>query len=291
MFKRWSLSARLVSTVAITVTIALALFAGLTAFRLHEGALQQKQAVAQLAGERFDAQLQLEVQLASSFLDRISNDVDVAVAGLAERSEAQGVVKRGNIVAIDLLMQKVVRTGPLDAVLVLDTDLHALGSQQPGLDLLAANKFLEGSAAAKNLRELLTNQESNRARSYLAYEPTDAAFAKAMGLKFEPDALLLMSAYPVFDDFGDVMALLLGLRTVTGEEKVLKQFSRTWELTIQVLDGERPIVELSGHTAISEVRDLLSRCAPFANRWQLCVYYRGMGESDADAAGAFASPW
>ncbi len=271
MVKRWSLSARLVTTVALTVAIALLLFAGLTAFRLQDGAERQREAVAQLARERFDAQLELEVQLAHSFLDRMSNDVAVAVAGLAERSETRDAVQRGNIVAIDLLMKRVARSGPLDGILVLDTQLNALGSQQPGLDLLAVNRVIAESTLAAKLRALLIVDDPGTAPSYDGHQLVEAGFVQALGLTFEADALLLVSARPVLDDFGDVVALLIGTKIVSGEEAVLKQFARTWELAIQVFDAENPIMALGGAAIVTGTRDLISKCALFANKWQLCV--------------------
>ncbi|MFD0916422.1 HAMP domain-containing protein [Pseudahrensia aquimaris] len=265
-----SLSSRLVWTVTLTVAVALAVFVSLTAWRLNQATRAQARSIEHRMQAKFSQQLELEGKLAVSFLQRAENDVHASVSALAGRNETRELIERGNIVAIDMTIAKAAASYHLDSVVVFDRALKAVGSHQPGLNLLTVNEIFASSPLAEKARGLLDQVNRDKPVFLRKYFPVDAVYGAGIGMKGE--GLAAVSIHPVFDEFGDVLALVVGHRLLSGDDLLIDRFTSSRNLGIEVLDDNATLMQAGLSTQSASTLPLISYCAPFEEVWKICVH-------------------
>ncbi|MEM9733078.1 MAG: HAMP domain-containing protein [Pseudomonadota bacterium] len=284
--KYWGLSGRLALMVLAAVGITLVIFFVLTVWRLESGAIRHGKAVEELAWQRIDAQMRLQHRLVEAELAQIKQTAARQMRQLAGLQETGRVIARGNVVAIDLMAQSIAQGAQMDGVLVLDAQLNALGSHQPGLPLVKANRAFSEAGFAPLARGLIDANDRDKPRSYTDYAALGPAVLARLG---SPDAarqMVLLSLHVVFDDFGDPIALLAGHRLMNRPWPAMERFAREEHLRLTVQDEGDVLVDIApdkaikladasqiinGRMGMNREGDTLFRCSPFGQAWQLCI--------------------
>ncbi|MEE9313244.1 MAG: methyl-accepting chemotaxis protein [Rhizobiaceae bacterium] len=283
---RWSLTTRLVFMAVVAVALSLGLFAMLTVVRLEQGAWVQEQAVSRLARDRIGEQMRLQVRLITEELQQVSVQTEGVVRALATREDTHKVLARGNIVAIDRLLKTAVASSTLDGLLALDTHLNALGSHKPGLLLVNANRVFTNSNYAALTRGLILGNDRRKPVVHTQFSTGKNMDLLAFGLAVKADKLVVVSIHPVFDDFGDVAAVLVAHRIVKSSDAALTRFVNNESLGMRILNGAHVLlsagiknerVEMPPHSIISEMDvtkngSNLFQCELFNSSWRVCIY-------------------
>lgn len=286
--KNWGLSGRLALMVLAAVGITLAGFFLLTVLRLEAGAVRQGEAVQELAWQRMDAQMRLQHRLVAGDLEQIKQTADRQMRQLAGLETAGQTLARGNVVAIDAIMQQMAQSAQMDGVLALDTNLNAVGSHRPGLPLVLANRAFSEAGFAPLARGFLVANERDNPRSYTDYATLESDVLTRLGTDATSRQLVLLSMQVVFDDFGDPIALLVAHRMMNRSLPALERFAREEHLRVTVQDGAAVLVDIApdkdikladtetgdsanGSMGMNGAGDTLFRCSAFGKAWRLCI--------------------
>ncbi len=286
IYHRWNLTRRLVVLVVVIVALSLGLFALLTALRLAQGARVQELAVAELAKERTNKQLRLQAQLFAGELRQIKTQTKNSMSTLAYHQDTHRILARGNIVAIDRLLRVVVETSQMDGVLAFDRHLNALGSHRPGLVLAKVNRVFSTSKLAVIGRGIILGNDRRNPFSHTGFQAENQEFLKTMGINAKSDQMVIADIHPVFDDFGDVTAVLLGYRMVRASEVAFERLMEGNSLGVQILNGSQVLMEMGNifeenlagipvHAArngITSDGSYLFQCQGFNIKWRLCIF-------------------
>lgn len=288
----FSLTARLTGLVLIVVACALSLFVVFSTIRLEQSAQAQRDAVNGLVWERVATQMRLQSQLVKALFDQKQQETRTAVSALAQRRETADVLQRGNIVAIDMLLKNETESSVLSGAVAFDASLNALGSHKPGLSLLDANTALARSSLAAIARGIIGGSDRRLPQQHTRYFAKDSNYVEAMGL--DGEGLLIVSLHPVFDDFGDVIALIVGHRIIPASDNAaatdngmtFSRLARTEKLGIHVFDGaDNALFHIGGGhsggmqsnrgaygnlTQTDDQRDLFI-CNIFQGDWRYCI--------------------
>lgn len=269
-----SLSKRLTILVTALVAAALIVFVSLMTWRLGTASAHQTAAIERQMQTKFVEQLALEGRLATSFIERVGEATEASTSALAGRNETRELIERGNIVAIDLTMQRAAKSYGLDSILVLDRGSKALGSHRPGLDLLGANGAFAQSLLAPVAAALVEQNNRDAPVAHARYLTAEPEFLQATGFGEELGTqarISFVSIQPVFDEFGDVLALIVGQKVLSNENAALNKFTNSLNISVEIREGENVLMKVGGLDESRGSKFHLSHCLPFGGQRELCV--------------------
>jgi methyl-accepting chemotaxis protein len=247
-----SLSTRLVIAVVATASIAFTLSVGLTIWRLGEGLNRQASQLARLSEEKLRQRLDGEARLARARLEKLFADSARRLENIAQRADIVKAIATGNSITISELLGRAARLADLDGILVVDAKLGVLGADREpvnaasaqrrpdAIDILATSQALHSHPIAQPLNRLLSDNDRARPRSFTQTMALTESTAKAIAAP-APAPLAVVVAEPIFDDFGDVFAALIGHRALRPRENTLIEFSGLEGAGLIVLAGDEPI--------------------------------------------------
>lgn len=278
-----SLSARLILAVVATATIAFAGFVALAVWRLDLGVKRQAEELTRLSEVRITQKLDGEARLARARVQMMFNTMGRLVESLAQRADIAEAVSTSNVVAMSEALGRSLGALDIDGVIVIDPKLRVVGAHSGDVDLLAANKALNGLPIADDIIPLLQNNDRKAPRNLRRVVTFDERTAPAFGSRQRAE-MVFVTVDPLFDDFGDVSAALVTHRILRPREETLAEFSR--------LEGAGLIVQRQGRTisVAGEVEpgttiesvdgtELLrtgdarywSRCVPMYEEYRICA--------------------
>jgi methyl-accepting chemotaxis protein len=289
-----SLSTRLVVAVVATASIAFIISVGLTLWRLDQGLQRQASQLARLSEEKLSQRLNGEAKLARARVEKLFADAGRRLENIAQRADIVKAIATGNSITISELLGGAARLADLDGILVIDPKLGVLGAdKQPlnagsarrmeAIDILATSQALAAHSLAQPINRLLTENDRARPRNFSQTMPLTEQTAKAIGAATTaPLAIVVIE--PIFDDFGDVFAALIGHRVLRARETTLAEFSGLEGAGLIVLAGDQPISvagiddtyrsvgPVPGSTLLQTTDGAYwSRCTEMFGAWRLCA--------------------
>ena len=282
MLRLSSLSTRLVVAVVATATLAFAASFGLTIIRLDQGLERQAAQLSRLSETKLADRLDGEARLAGARVERLFAAVGERLESIAQRADVVKALSSANVVEISELLGRASEAADIDGILVVDAKLRVFGADSDKVDMVAANAALQASALAPEIRAILADNERTRPRVLRRTLVLDEETSKALGTH-RTAPLAVVVAEPIFDDFGDVFAALIGHRSLRAREPILEDFSRLEGagLAVTAADKAISIAGIPGNAVGITTSDssLLrtddgrywSRCAPIFEQWRICA--------------------
>lgn len=278
-----SLSTRLVVAVLATASLAFAALAGLTMWRLDVGLERQATQLSLLSEQKLGQRLDGEARLAGARIELLFANAGRRLESIAQRADVVKAVSSANVVAISELLRRAASTADIDGILVVDAKLKVFGADRDGVDLAATNQALGNYPLAKDIRPILADNDRRKPVVVRRTLVLDADLAAAIGAKTTaPLAAVIVE--PIFDDFGDVFAALIGYRALRPVEAALDEFSRLEGAGLLVLAGDRPVssagvnnvpptVDSVPGSTLLRTSDLAywSRCTTLLEAWRICA--------------------
>jgi methyl-accepting chemotaxis protein len=288
-----SLSTRLVVVVVATASVAFTVSVGLTIWRLNQGLDRQATQLARLSEEKLGQDLDGQARLAGARVQTLFANAGRRLESIAQRADVVKAVSTGNSITISELLGRAARTADLDGILVVDAKLRVLGADKEALnagapngaevvDILATSQALAAHPLAQQVRPLLADNDRRRPNVLRRITVLDDKLAEALGIK-RTAPLAVVAVEPIFDDFGDVFAALIGHRALRSREEVLEDFSQLEGAGLLVLEGDRAISSagIAGHmpSVIGVPGSLLlrtsdrvhwARCTDLFDYWRMC---------------------
>jgi methyl-accepting chemotaxis protein len=278
-----SLSTRLIIAVVATATVAFAASFGLTIIRLDQGLERQAEQLSRLSEEKLSQRLDGEARLAGARVDNLFSTRGTRLESIAQRADVVKALSSANVVAISELLGRAAQAADIDGILVVDTKLRVFGADSDKIDIVSANRALQDSSFVQDIQAVLVDNDRKRPRVLRRAVELNEHAALALGAR-ESAPLAFVVVEPIFDDFGDVFAALIGHRALRLREPVLEEFSRLEGAGLAVMAGDDSIsiaglpgnsVSLPNTLGSSLLRSkdsgFWSRCDPIFDHWRVCA--------------------
>jgi len=289
-----SLSARLVVAVLATASVAFTVSVGLTIWRLNQGLDRQASQLARLSEVKLGQELDGQARLAGARVQMLFATVGRRLETIAHRADIMKAVSTGNSITISELLGRAARSADLDGILVVDAKLRVLGADKEAsnaaalgnaevVDILATSQALAAHPLSQQIQPLLAENDRRRPSVLRTIAAMDDRLAKAVGTRMTAP-LAAIAVEPIFDDFGDVFAALIGHRALRPQEEVLEDFSKLEGAGLIVVGGGRTIssagiggsmpnvVDVPGSLLLrTRDRAYWSRCSDLFEHWRMCA--------------------
>jgi methyl-accepting chemotaxis protein len=280
-----TLGARLVLTVLLIATVAFTAFVSLTIFRLDTGLSRQSDELSALAERKLAQTLDGAAGLGVVRLDLLFTNADRQLGVIAQRADVVNAISSGNVVAITETLRRGKTSTDLDGLIVIDPDLNVLGAEFGNIDLLVADTALKQTTFGPDINSIMQENDPLQPRGFMRVVRLDKTMATALG-EIETGMVALVAIQPVFDDFGDVFAAIIGHRVLRRQEPAIIEFAKLETVELLVLDGPG-VISASITDAVSsnmtigpaDGPDLVltndgnfhARCVSLFVRWRMCA--------------------
>jgi len=227
--------AHLAGVVLLTGALTFAVVGVVSLIRLRADAEEQASALFQLSRQQLARKLDGEARLAETRLRVLFEDAHRQTRYLSQRQDVVKAVISANAVAMQLLLHPAGVTGELDAFLVSDAVGNIIGSSRT-TDLLVASEAMARLGLTDRIASILSKNQRNARRSdriTLRVMPDDD---RAIGIPVGR-TVGHFAFEPVFDDFGDVAGVLIGIRSLAPSESTFEEFSSIVNAGVLVKDG------------------------------------------------------
>ena len=288
-----SLSTRLVVAVLATASVAFTVSVGLTIWRLNLGLERQAAQLARLSEEKLGERLDGDARLAGARVQMLFSDAGLRLESIAQRADVVKAVSTRNGITISELLGRAARSADLDGILVVELETGRDRRRQGGvergaapnievIDILATSQALAAHPFSELIRPLLAENDRKRPNTLHRVVNLTDDLAKAIGSK-KSAPLAVVAVEPIFDDFGDVFAALVGYRALRQSEPTLEEFSKLEGAAVAVFNSDR-LISLAGTNGLSMTvaaapgSTLLrtndgrfwARCADLFDSWRAC---------------------
>lgn len=246
-----SINFRLVLTVVVTSLISFAALWLITNNRLHHGLSEQGKAVTHLSANLLRERFHGEVHLARDQMDRLAQEFEKSVASIALRANVSKAVASNNDVAIRTSLNNAVKNTEIDRLIAIDEKGKGVGASFE-TNLFQLTTALNQNNFSKELKSIVSDNSRAKPRTYFVLGEVHGDFVKAIG-GGEKAQFGYVSIVPVFDDFGETVGGLLGVRLIKFDEALLKKFASLAKSDI-ILMSNRTIIARTDDNKITNLK-------------------------------------
>ena len=246
-----SLRARLLGATLATAAVTLVALVALVILRAGQTLENQALEVSHWSEAQLSDRLFSDVRLAGARLASQQDDVGRRFATLAKRWDVSKAIFSGNTVAASELLRPALKLADLDGVIAFDIHMRALTADRVDAELLEANAAIRGSVLAPLISSLLVHNDPDNPKGFVTSVHLDAKTTAALASD-DTGQIVEIFGQPTFDDFGEVIGVLVGYRVMRPREPILESFAEMSRRDVLVLDGST--VVSSAGAAFSDVR-------------------------------------
>ena len=232
------IGARLAAVVLMTGCLTFGVIGVLTSLRLDRGLHEQAAALGALSERQLGQKLQAEANLARARLDMLFAEADRQVLALAQRVDVMQTVQTRNDITIRELFAPAADTARIDVLLAVAPDGLVAGANVP-VDLLAVNDSIHTSQLGVEIHRILKSASRRNRGSFNETRRLGESLGPALGIGHAKIGRILIE--PIFDDFGDVAGVLIGVRLLAPVEPTLEQFAELANVGVVVLTASGPM--------------------------------------------------
>lgn len=278
------ISVRLAAVVLMTGCLTFGVIGALASLRFDRGLHEQAAALGALSERQLGEKLEGEAFLARARLDMLFSESDRQVHALAERQDIARTVATHNDVTIREMFNPAAQSADLSVLLAVASDGYVIGANAQ-LDLLEIDEAVRSSGLGEKLAQTLKSATRKVRHSRSETRRMGATLGKA--LQLEPERIGHIVIEPVFDDFGDVIGALLGVRLILPLEPTLERFAALARVGVSVI-SEAGVVssaqaenvrldyrsELGTTLLLTADGEHVARCAPYEGSTIVCATTR-----------------
>lgn len=198
----------------------------------------------ELAAERLAQQADGRILLVKERLHGLFTGLEKSLQAIASlRSTQLAVRSRNDVMITEEIGRKLLQAG-FSGAIVLDDDMRVIGADHFGASLLFSNETMQMHELRGVLSAMMKGRDRSNPGVYRyagVIDPAMAAILLTMGDGRYGQVL----GVPVFDDFGETVAILLAYRVVRMHETVLDDFARITGSNVALMLGER-VISMTG---------------------------------------------
>jgi diguanylate cyclase (GGDEF)-like protein len=275
------ISVRLAAVILVTGCLTFGVIGALASLRFDWGLHEQAAALGALSERQIGEKLKGEALLARARLDMLFDESDRQVLALAQRQDIARTLATHNDVTIREMFIPAAVSAEINILLAVAANGYVIGANAE-LDLLQVDQAVRSSELRKWLDDTLqlASRKDRRSRS----ETRRLGEALGTALRERHERIGHFVIEPVFDEFGDVVGALLGVRLLAAVEPTLERFAELARVGV-VVTSQAGIISSAGADAVSvpywseERRDLIitsggnnvAQCATYHAETMICA--------------------
>ncbi len=279
-----SLGTRLIAVVLAITTCAFMVVAGFTHWRLDQNLAEQTAELTALTKAKLSERLEGEVRLGLFRLETTFNEFSSGIASLAARENIAKAITANDHPRLRQALTQARAGAVANGLIVLDEKMRVVVAETEDSNIIAINKALSAHPAAAKFDALIKNNSRSSPTHVKEFVAQDATLFQALGGRgdFVP---FFLAAHPVFDDFGEVVAVLIATRRLMAAEPTLIGLNRIIGAGIAIAHGQKIMsyaglrdteLPLSITDAIASQRfangNFYYRCGQFGPGVNLCAF-------------------
>jgi methyl-accepting chemotaxis protein len=218
-----SLSAQLLTSIIAIATVTFVLLLMLTGASLRWMLADQEAQLSLVSEKQISQRLASDAQLARGRLEFLKRDVAQRIEIIAKQADVRTAAQSRNIVAINEVLAAAASVTDVDTLAIVDNGLRVAGTDLAETDLIGLTTALRTDPLSDEISKIIAKATRSTASVFVKIQVNSVL---ARGARPESASIAMIFAYPVFDDFGDVMAVLLGSRTLRASEPLLAELAR-----------------------------------------------------------------
>jgi methyl-accepting chemotaxis protein len=229
---------RLIVVVLTMTAFAFAGVAGFIAWRLDQNLLIQSAEMYRLSQNNLSQRLESDARRGFNAMEKRFHEIGEDIGRISKRNDIIKLLMTSNITEIKRELNIAVVEADLTGLMIFDHKMRYVEGFAENLDTLAWATNFSKKAIFSELSSVLHNNNRSDPKIFGRIVQGDAALLAALGSKAEPSLVSVM-AYPVFDDFGDVFAVMVASRRLKEEEATLKGLNEIVPVAMAVVVGRR----------------------------------------------------
>ncbi|WP_324133287.1 methyl-accepting chemotaxis protein [Bosea sp. (in: a-proteobacteria)] len=233
-----SMGTRLIVVVLTMTAFAFAGVAGFIAWRLDQNLLIQSAEMYRLSKNNLSQRLESDARRGFNAMEKRFHEIGEDIGRISKRNDIIKLLMTSNITEIKRELNIAVAEADLTGLMIFDHKMRYVEGFAENLDTLAWATNFSKKAIFSELSSVLYNNNRSNPKIFERIVQGDAALLAALGSKAEPSLVSVM-AYPVFDDFGDVFAVMVASRRLKEEEATLKGLNEIVPVAMAVVVGRR----------------------------------------------------
>ncbi len=233
-----SLGARLIILVLSMTALAFINLAGFVAWRLDRNLTEQTAEMYRLSQESISRRLDSEASLGRYVMQKRFAEINETIVGLAKRHEVGKSILTSNIAQLRQELSLAVTQMDVTSLLVFGEKMRFIEGYAENGNAARNAESLRQRAIAPLIADLFVDNSRSAPRTLAQIIQADAGLMEAFGGPAAAGVVSLF-AHPVFDDFGDVFAIVVGSRRLKPEEATLRGLHTIIEAGLGVAAGPR----------------------------------------------------
>ncbi len=235
-----SIAVRWVLYVVAAAGIGIGALLLVTYREVHHQVEAQGAAIQQLAKQKTAERIHAEISLVEYRLNTLFEGLERNLLSVVSlRSSVVAVSHVNDVVIANEIGQRLVKTG-FNGAVVLDSRMNVIGTDKTGAELLAANAALKLHDLYPVLTRFFERADRTKPKAYRHTGVLDASHEAVLLAPVRNDYGILLAA-PVFDDFGEPIALVLAFRTLQPTEAPISEFAAVTDSKIALMVAGRPV--------------------------------------------------
>ncbi len=233
-----SLGTRLIILVLSMTALAFISLAGFVAWRLDRNLAEQTAEMYRLSQGNLSRRLDSEASLGRYVMQKRFSEINEAVVGLAKRHEVGKSILTSNILQLRQELSLAVAQIDVTSLLVFGEKMRFIEGYAENGDAARNAESLRQRAIAPLIAALFVDNSRSAPKTFAQIVRADAGLMEAFGGPATAGVVSLF-AYPVFDDFGDVFAVVVASRRLKPEEPAMRGLHTIIEAGLGVAAGPR----------------------------------------------------
>ncbi|MGQ3283502.1 methyl-accepting chemotaxis protein [Bosea sp. (in: a-proteobacteria)] len=233
-----SMGTRLIVVVLTMTAFAFAGVAGFIAWRLDQNLLIQSAEMYRLSKNNLSQRLESDARRGFNAMEKRFHEIGEDIGRISKRNDIIKLLMTSNITEIKRELNIAVAEADLTGLMIFDQKMRYVEGFAENSDALAWATNLSKKPIFSELSGVLHDNNRSNPKTFGRIVQGDAALLAALGSKAEPSLVSVM-AYPVFDDFGDVFAVMVASRRLKAEEATLKGLNEIVPVAMAIVVGRR----------------------------------------------------
>eukprot|EP01035_Chromulina_nebulosa_P021602 gene21602-27962_t len=229
---------RLIVVVLTMTAFAFAGVAGFIAWRLDQNLLIQSAEMYRLSKNNLSQRLESDARRGFNAMEKRFHEIGEDIGRISKRNDIIKLLMTSNITEIKRELNIAVAEADLTGLIIFDQKMRYVEGFTENSDALTWATNFSKKPIFSELSGVLHNNNRSDPRIFGRIVQGDAALLAALGSKAEPSLVSVM-AYPVFDDFGDVFAVMVASRRLKAEEATLKGLNEIVPVAMAIVVGRR----------------------------------------------------
>lgn len=231
---RASLGARLIVLVLATTAVAFCGVAGFIALRLDRNLAEQTAEMHELSQGNLSRRLESDARLGHYLLQKQLTEINDGVASLANRHEVTKSILTSNAAQLRVELSRAVLEIDVTSLMVFGEKMRFIEGYANSGDAARNAARLKGSGIGPQVEALFSNNRRSAPTSLSQVLQAEGDLMAALGGASEA-GIVSVFAYPVFDDFGDVFAVIVASRRIKAVEETLEGLNRIVDAGVGVV--------------------------------------------------------